>query len=130
MISNQFIRQSINLTRFYSIRRCCSIYPVVPVVLSSRVPEIKRVLSQNLKIPSRSFSHSSDSDFVASNLMDLMTFESVCSDTLESLCEYFEEIVENEPKLTNPDIVFSVSLLVFLIVESPVISDDFFRTGC
>lgn len=47
-------------------------------------------------------------DFVGTQLLDLMTFESVCSDTLESLCDYFEEIVESDAKLNAPDITYSV----------------------
>lgn len=44
-------------------------------------------------------------------LMDLLTFESLCSETLESLTDYFEEIVEADPNLQNADIAYSVSLL-------------------
>lgn len=36
-------------------------------------------------------------------------FELACNETLESLCDYFEQIVEDSPKLDNPDITFSVS---------------------
>lgn len=37
-------------------------------------------------------------------------FEQVCNDTLESLFEYFDQIVEDSPQLDNPDITFSVSI--------------------
>ena len=47
-------------------------------------------------------------DFVGTQLLDLVTFETVCADTLESLCDYFEEIVESDPKLKSPDITYSV----------------------
>lgn len=35
-------------------------------------------------------------------------FELTCNETLESLCDYFEQVVEDSPKLDNPDITFSV----------------------
>lgn len=38
-------------------------------------------------------------------------FIHTCNETLESLCEQFEEIIENSPRLDNPDITFSVSIL-------------------
>lgn len=41
--------------------------------------------------------------------MDLVTFESSCNDTLESLTDYFEELVETDPNLQNADIGYSVS---------------------
>ena len=41
--------------------------------------------------------------------MDLVTFESVCGDTIESLTDYFEELVEADPKLAKADIAYSVS---------------------
>ena len=40
--------------------------------------------------------------------MDLQTFESLCSDTLESLTDYFEEVVEADPKLAKADVAYSV----------------------
>lgn len=38
-------------------------------------------------------------------------FEQACNETLESLCEYFEQIVEDNPHLENPDILFSVCII-------------------
>lgn len=48
-------------------------------------------------------------DPIGSALLDLVTYESVCADTLESLCEYFDHLVETAPHLRNADITFSVS---------------------
>jgi len=39
-------------------------------------------------------------------------FEQACNETLESLCEYFEQIVEDNPDLENPDILFSVCIML------------------
>lgn len=41
--------------------------------------------------------------------MDLTKFESECKRTLESLTEYFDEIVENEANLVGSDVAYSVS---------------------
>jgi hypothetical protein len=122
-------QKSTSLTKFYNIQRCCSI---TPAFQPSRVPETRRdygIKTQKMiKIPHRQFSKSIDSDSVASNSLNLAGFESVCSETLETLCEYFEEIVEIEPKLTNPDIIFSVSFSRFLVI--PADFKDLSRTVC
>lgn len=48
-------------------------------------------------------------DMVGMALLDLNVFEQICSDTLEELCEYFEEIVEKTGKIdTDPDVTYSV----------------------
>lgn len=47
-------------------------------------------------------------DPLGSALLDLVTYEAVSSDTLESLCEYFDRLVETAPHLKNADITFSV----------------------
>lgn len=41
--------------------------------------------------------------------MDLTKFEAECTRTLESLTEYFDEIVENEASLVGSDVAYSVS---------------------
>lgn len=102
-------RFNFNLIQFFNVQRCCT---AVPRLINMKVPEIRRKLDGNLctLLLSRKFVKSpSNRNFVATNLMDLLAFENVCSETLESLCEYFEEVVESDPKLSNPDITFSVS---------------------
>lgn len=44
-------------------------------------------------------------------LIDSLTFERVCEETLESLSEYFEELVENSQHLNASDVAYSVSTL-------------------
>lgn len=48
-------------------------------------------------------------DQIGSALLDLVTYDTVSSDTLESLCEYFDDLVETSPHLRNADINYSVS---------------------
>lgn len=41
-------------------------------------------------------------------LVDSVTFEKVCDETLESLCEYFEELVESASHLQSADVQYGV----------------------
>lgn len=59
-----------------------------------------------------SFSAPPPEDPLGSALLDLVTYEAVCTDTLESLCEYFDRLVEGAPHLKNADITFSVRTTV------------------
>ncbi|XP_054259588.1 frataxin homolog, mitochondrial isoform X2 [Macrosteles quadrilineatus] len=43
--------------------------------------------------------------------VDSATFENVCSETLDSLCEFFEDIIENIPKLKTADVCFGDGVL-------------------
>lgn len=46
--------------------------------------------------------------------VDQAVFEEICNETLESLCDYFEEIVDSSPNLKGADVTFSVSMLFFI----------------
>lgn len=93
------------LTRSSTVlRRICCLQRVTPAFQSLKKLDIN---PQTLGNHNYNFS-SQPPDFVGTQLLDLVTFESVCSDTLESLCDYFEDIVENDPKLQSPDITYSV----------------------
>lgn len=49
-------------------------------------------------------------------LLDLKLYEGVCSETLEELNDYFEEILENTSCLDSvPDITYSVSILQLIL---------------
>ncbi|XP_035438984.2 frataxin homolog, mitochondrial [Spodoptera frugiperda] len=43
--------------------------------------------------------------------VDQAVFEEICNETLESLCEYFEEIVDSSPNLKGADVTFSDGVL-------------------
>lgn len=51
-------------------------------------------------------------DSIAASLIDLATFETVCSDTLEALCDYFEETIEQSDHLKSADVTFGVGSFV------------------
>lgn len=44
-------------------------------------------------------------------LIDANTYEIVCNETLERLCEYFEEITETDPDLAESDVVYGDGVL-------------------
>lgn len=48
-------------------------------------------------------------DPLGSALLDMVTYEAVCNDTLEGLCEYFDDLVESTPHLKSADVGYSVS---------------------
>lgn len=69
--------------------------------------------NRNFSVFSKSPDYSSEAP-----LMDLLAYETVSSETLEGLTDYFEELVEAEPKFVNADIAYSVStLLITLSVQ-------------
>lgn len=43
--------------------------------------------------------------------VDPVVFEEVCNETLESLCDYFEELIDQNPTLKGADVTYSVSRL-------------------
>ncbi|XP_053668666.1 frataxin homolog, mitochondrial [Anopheles marshallii] len=59
----------------------------------------------------RSYSSMNPNDFIATSLIDSVTFVAVCSDTLESLVDYFEQIVDETSTLKNPDVTYGDGVL-------------------
>ncbi|CAB3257861.1 unnamed protein product [Arctia plantaginis] len=57
----------------------------------------------------RRFASSSSSTQVCD--IEPAVFEEICSETLESLCDYFEEIVESDPNLKGADITYTDGVL-------------------
>jgi len=43
--------------------------------------------------------------------LDSASYERVCSDTLDGLCDYFEQLTENAPELQGTDVAYGVSLV-------------------
>lgn len=84
-------------TRFLSIRSLSQLSPAV-----FRLRDGYRN-NRNFSVFSKS------PDYSEVPLMDSVTFESLSSETLESLTDYFEELVEADPKLKTADIEYSVS---------------------
>lgn len=86
------------------------------------IPEIVK-LQQKLNLNtnvvcSRYFSQFSKSpDYSEVPLLDLATYEDVSSVTLESLCDYFEGLVEADSKLQLADIEYSVSFALMSIIH-------------
>ena len=82
----------------------------------TRLPIIQRAPSMSTTIrkfnSNRNFSSvfSKSPDYESgSDLMDVAKFEPLCAEVLETLTDYFEEIVEADDKLINSDVAYSVS---------------------
>lgn len=80
---------------------------------SRRTPTIVKYHLNNKIITHRNFCStvfSKSPDYQQNEeLMDLTKFEPLCAETLESLTDYFEEIVEADEKLGSSDVSYSVS---------------------
>ncbi|XP_058055400.1 frataxin homolog, mitochondrial [Anopheles bellator] len=59
----------------------------------------------------RWLSSKNPSDSIPTSPINSATFEAVCSDTLESLCDYFEEMVEETTSLNQADVTYSDGVL-------------------
>lgn len=76
--------------------------PAITMPIVYKRHQLQRVYSSTNGIPPTR-------DQIGSALLDLVTYETVSNDTLESLCEYFEDLAESSPHLRNADINYSVS---------------------
>lgn len=54
--------------------------------------------------------NSYSTSILSEELVDSNVFEKVCEETLESLTEFFEEIVESKETLKNGDVTYSVRI--------------------
>ncbi|XP_038223072.1 frataxin homolog, mitochondrial [Zerene cesonia] len=78
-------------------------------------PIFKRSILQSSVKPfcvctNRDFS-SNISNADSSNQVEQAVFEDICNETLESLCEYFEEIIDRTNNLKGADVTFSDGVL-------------------
>lgn len=69
----------------------------------------RRSMANSSHPPDNSSHLQQQQDPVGTALLDMVTYESICAETLEALCEYFDELVEASTHLKNTDITYSVS---------------------
>lgn len=84
---------------FWSVK---ALFPVATRLLNRRKVIIRAVSGVEY-----SYSTSNSSEH---QLVDAAKFEKVCEETLESLSEYFEELVERAEHLKSPDVNYSVRI--------------------
>lgn len=94
-------REVIKCTRLLAIRRT-SVARASLIYLSQKA-QFRHDQHKKFSVFSKS------PDYSEVPLMDLLTYETLSSETLESLTDYFEELVEAEAKFANADIAYSVS---------------------
>lgn len=105
---------SLTLNFFRTYTRNSQLFKLSRTVLcqSKSINLVRPSVCRNLERPCSVFTKSPEYSQVAQ--LDLTKFESQCTQTLETLTEYFDEIVENEAKLVNPDVAYSVSYMLAL----------------
>lgn len=70
-------------------------------------PRLERV--QLCEHPRNSCKYSTTSDAPQLETIDPALFEEICNETLESLTDYFEELIDDAPNLKGADVTYSVS---------------------
>lgn len=102
-ITTNLFRLARSNLRLLRLTRCVTQQPTL-------VKLIERYSDNVNKSPKRCFcsvfSKSPEYSDVAQ--MDLVKFEQVCGTAIESMTEYFEEIIDADPTLKNSDVSYSV----------------------
>ncbi|KPJ03396.1 Frataxin-like, mitochondrial [Papilio xuthus] len=80
-----------------------------PVILNRCVP--LNTCNTTSCLPNRTFLRNTSNISQTSGLVDPIVYEEICNETLESLCDYFEEIVERSPNLKGADVTYSDGVL-------------------
>lgn len=96
------LRSILRTSRCLARRQINSLALAVPQFSSTKT------VKYNCKSPLiRRLSASSGNPLVVD--VDPVVFEEVCNETLESLCDYFEELIDQNPTLKGADVTYSVS---------------------
>lgn len=104
-------RNVLRSTRYLVRREINTFTPVLSKLLvKAQVTSCKKVFV-NLKI-----NFSSTKELHAADV-DPVVFEEYCSNTLESLCEYFEDLIEQSSNFKGADVIFSVSCLLVQLMK-------------
>ncbi|XP_030032675.1 frataxin homolog, mitochondrial [Manduca sexta] len=98
------LRNILRTSRWLARRQINSFTPIA--LRQFAFSEISKPTTSVLPI-ARSFSSTPQS----SEHVDPAVFEEICSETLESLCDYFEELVEAAPNLKGADVTYSDGVL-------------------
>ncbi|KAH8237684.1 hypothetical protein KR038_006616, partial [Drosophila bunnanda] len=77
-------------------------------ILSSYPMAITNAMSR-CKVPEANRRFASNEVETESSSLDSVTYDRVCSETLDALCDYFEELTENAADLQGSDVAYSVS---------------------
>lgn len=94
------------------VRRQINKYTVAPPLCFYSLQ--KTCKTWNLKSATREFSSNSQ-EISSSENVDPVKYDKICNETLESLYEYFDELVDKSANLKGADVTFSVSFcLLFL----------------
>ncbi|XP_050667511.1 frataxin homolog, mitochondrial [Leptidea sinapis] len=92
-------------TSYWLVRRTINKTPAV--IPSSQPKSFRTEIVLNCKLYS--------SDVNISNNIEQAVFEDICNETLESLCEYFEEVIDQSSSLKGADVTFSDGVLTIFL---------------
>lgn len=93
------------------------IRPAVPTICTSSAivtPSSARLMVHN--ILSKTILHYCTNVTHIAQEINSSYFEKVCAETLESLTDFFEELVENRSGLESADVCFNVSLILLTLL--------------
>lgn len=103
------------------VRNRCSVLRFLPILSKNYQKSILLSSKSDGVAPSTAFlssekihhirNFSDDVDYE----IDALKFEEVCEETLESLCEFFEDVLENNLHLKGTDVTYGVCSVMFYI---------------
>ncbi|XP_073943268.1 frataxin [Choristoneura fumiferana] len=86
--------------------------------INSLVPVFRKYAYVRTIAPSLKAEYSTPTTNIPETEVDPVVYEEICSETLESLCDYFEEVIEDAPHLKGADITYSDGVLT-IVLGSP-----------
>lgn len=102
------------ITLIKCLRSVSSTYKIKPVTKCDTNPTLINYLNQ-VNISNQNFINLRN--LCSINEIDSVFFEKVCEETLDSLSEYFEEIIDNSTYLKSADVSYSVGSFIYFFIE-------------
>lgn len=120
MLHQNVLKRTLKLNRILNLLpecRCKSnvstirLEKLIPIYLNSVISKINLV--QNIVSSRRNPNCITVRTYAAEEFesVDSITFETFCNETLDSLCEYFDDLVEKYPIFKSADVTFSDGVL-------------------
>ncbi|KAL4706889.1 hypothetical protein ACJJTC_012348 [Scirpophaga incertulas] len=100
--------RSILRTSRWLARRRINTLPSIIKCTNKSIPCLVKIYDSHLL---RSFSAKPSDEVDSTDCIDPSIFEEICSETLESLSDYFEEIIDQSPNLKGADVTYSDGVL-------------------
>ncbi|XP_049870257.1 frataxin homolog, mitochondrial isoform X2 [Pectinophora gossypiella] len=102
------IRNILRTSRWLARRQINTLTPVV------QYTSVKTLKYSSSTVSIRRFATPSDNP-QSSEHIEPAVFEEICNETLESLCDYFEQLVDETPDLKGADVTYSDGVLTVVL---------------